>query len=198
MQYLYDTSTPGKFKLTVNQTAYIKSMITRFGLEDSKLYKHVATPLPVFRNEDDLKLSMGKNLDQDQCLVDWAKEHSYACIIGSLIHAMVWTRPDIALAVSWLSRSMACPQLYHWKAARRTLIYLRETSHLGLFYSQEEMLKQYNLLTGAMDDHVTDPTGKIDLFDQYLKASVDASFADCIKTYRSTSGFVVWFGGFDI
>ena len=26
-------------------------------------------------------------------------------------------------------------------------------------------------------------------------AAVDASFADCDKTYRSTSGFVLWFGG---
>ena len=32
-------------------------------------------------------------------------------------------------------------------------------------------------------------------YDQYLQAAVDSSFADCIETYRSTSGFVVWFGG---
>ena len=90
---------------------------------------------------------------------------------------------------------MACPQLYHYKAARRTLIYLRDTKHLGIRYSQEDMIKQRNILTATTDDHITDIDGENDLFDQFLKAAVDASFADCLKTFRSTSGFVIWFGG---
>ena len=121
---------------------------------------------------------------KDAELLDWSKQFSFPTIIGSLIHAMVHTRPDIAYAVAILSRSMSCPELWHWKAARYLLLYLRETAHLGLVYRQEVMLAQEAKVTAATDEH-----------DQFLEAAVDASFADCDKTYRSTSGFVVWFGG---
>ena len=56
------------------------------------------------------------------------------------------------------------------------------------------MLEQCSLLTAQTDEEYTSSSG-MSAFDQFLKAAVDASFADCDKTYRSTSGFVLWFGG---
>ena len=108
---------------------------------------------------------------------------------------MVHTRPDISYAVSILSRHMATPELYHFKAARRLLLYLRDTKEKGIRYSQKEMhrFESSRLITSVTDESIMD--GKKEIFDQYLEAAVDASFADCDKTYRSTSGFVVWFGG---
>ena len=46
------------------------------------------------------------------------------------------------------------------------------------------MLENERLVTSAVEDR-----------DQYFEAAVDASFADDKETHRSTSGFVVWFGG---
>jgi len=90
---------------------------------------------------------------------------------------------------------MAKPELYHFKAARRLLLYLRDTKEKGIRYSQKEMhrFKSSRIVTATTDESMMD--GKKEIFDQYLEAAVDASFADCCKTYRSTSGFVVWFGG---
>jgi hypothetical protein len=64
--------------------------------------------------------------------------------------------------------------------------YLGATKEKGVRYSQEEMLKfeSSRLVTATTDESLMD--GKKDLFDQYLGASVDAPFADCDKTYRST------------
>ena len=95
-------------------------------------------------------------------------------IIGSLIHAMVHTRPDIAFAVSLLSRTMADPQPYHYKACKYLLCYLRDTQDKCLIYRQAEMIRSAP---------------------HFLEALVDSSFADCDDTARSTSGFVVTFGG---
>ena len=199
MQYLYDTTKEGKFELHVNQTAYIKTLVKRFEMEDQTYFKKKSTPLPDFRNEEDLKNKYNvffKNMQSDAvvALQQWSKKFSFPMIIGSLIHAMVHTRPDISYAVSTLSRSMANPELYHFNAAQHTLIYLRDTDEIDLVYKQEVMLAQIDLVTAQTDEEYTSESGK-SIFDQFLCAAVDASFADCDKTYRSTSGFVLWFGG---
>jgi hypothetical protein len=106
-------------------------------------------------------------------------------IIGSLIHAMVHTRPDIAYAVSVLSRFMSKPELWHFKAAQYVLLYLRSTRELGIVYNQGNMIRQHCKVTGMTEER----------FDAFFEASVDASFGDCPTSGRSTSGFVVWFGG---
>jgi len=42
----------------------------------------------------------------------------YANVVGSLMYAMVCTRPDIAHAVSLVSRFMANPGKAHWQALK--------------------------------------------------------------------------------
>ena len=228
MLYEHDMTIEGKHTLTVNQTAYIETMIKRFEMEDdgeikSGIHK---TPLPTFSNVEELQDKMEKGLDKDlEWLKPWSKRHSFPTIIGSLIHAMVHTRPDIAYAVAILSRGMAKPELWMWRAAHYLLCYLKHTKHLGLVYKQEEMLRQATetaqssstealnmLVTASLDEHETvmvngspvlldsfiarhAANDKSPIYDKHLRASVDSSFADCIKSYRSTSGFVVWFGG---
>ena len=124
------------------------------------------------------------DVEKDDKLKEWAACYSYPMIIGSLIHAQVHTRPDIGYAVSILSRSMTNPTLAHYKAARCTLLYLRTTRELGIEYHQKNMLKNEQLVTATTDEQ----------YDSHYEAAVDASFADDRETYRSTSGFVIWFG----
>lgn len=52
----------------------------------------------------------------------------YASLVGSLIFAMVCTRPDIAYSVGVLSRFMANQGKAHWEAAKWVLRYLGGTS----------------------------------------------------------------------
>jgi hypothetical protein len=60
----------------------------------------------------------------------------YRELIGSLMHLMVCTRPDIANAVSILSRFLQDPGAYHWDGAVRVLQYLHKTKNYGLKYSR--------------------------------------------------------------
>jgi len=183
LRYSHDRSTNGKHVLKVDQTAYIDKMIEKFELVDVLTDRE--TPLPQMSSTDDLVKKMGGDkIYEDEKLLEWAARHSYPMIIGSLIHSLVHTRPDTAYAVAILSRAMSSPTIHHYKGARCLLLYLRATRELGIEYHQENMLKQERMVTSVADD-----------YNPYYEAAVDASFADDQETYRSTSGFVVWFGG---
>ena len=58
----------------------------------------------------------------------------YASAVGSLTYAMVCTRPDLAHAVSVVSRFMGEPGKEHWQAVKRIFRYLKGTSDVGLIY----------------------------------------------------------------
>lgn len=63
----------------------------------------------------------------------------YASVVGSLMYAMVATRPDLAHSVGVVSRYMSNPGKRHWDAMRGILRYLRGTSVLSLCYGEQDM-----------------------------------------------------------
>lgn len=58
----------------------------------------------------------------------------YSSAVGSLMYAMVCTRPDIAHAVGVVSRYLSNPGRKHWEAVKWILRYLKGTSKLCLCY----------------------------------------------------------------
>ena len=98
----------------------------------------------------------------------------YASAVGSLMYAMVCTRPDIAHAVGVLSRYMSKPGKEHWTTVKRVSRYLRGTASYGLCYKGRLGL-----------DRVDDKHG-----------IVDADWAGDLDCRRSISGYVFnLFGG---
>eukprot|EP00253_Pinus_taeda_P013245 PITA_13245 len=98
----------------------------------------------------------------------------YASAVGSLMYAMVCTRPDIAYVVGVLSRFMSKPGKEHWTEVKWVLRYLRRTSDYGLCYQGRLGL-----------DRVLD-----------IRGFVDAYWAGDVDQKRSTSGYVFnLFGG---
>jgi hypothetical protein len=83
------------------------------------------------------------------------------------MYAMLGTRPDIAYAVSVVSRFSANPTTDHWAAVQRVLRYLRGTIDLELAFSSD-----LSPLVGYSD----------------------ADWAGDIDTRRSTSGYVFGIG----
>lgn len=64
----------------------------------------------------------------------------YASAIGSIMYAMLCTRPDISYALSVTSRYQANPGLEHWNAAKNILKYLRRTKDMFLIYGSDSEL----------------------------------------------------------
>ena len=85
--------------------------------------KSISTPLPSY-----VKLSK-----EDSPKLDFEKAKMakvpYSSAVGSLIWAMIATRPDIAFVVGVVSRYMANPGKKHWLAVKNIFRYLKGTAN---------------------------------------------------------------------
>ena len=90
--------------------------------------KFVSTPLPGH-------LKMTKEMcPKTQEKEDKMSKVPYTSAIGSLMYAMVCTRPDIAHAVEFFSRYMSHPGIEHWNVVKWIFRYLRGTSSKCLHF----------------------------------------------------------------
>ena len=58
----------------------------------------------------------------------------YTSMIGSIMYAMLCTRPDVSYALSITSRYQVNPGEQHWVAVKTILKYLRITKDIFLMY----------------------------------------------------------------
>jgi hypothetical protein len=92
-------------KLTLSQGEYIEKVLERFGMRDAK---PVSTPLA---NHFKLSKEMCPKTQEE---IDYMSKVLYSSAVGSLMYAMVCTRPDIAHVVGVVSRYMNNPGKEHW------------------------------------------------------------------------------------
>jgi len=86
--------------------------------------------------------------------------------VGSIMYGMVCTRPDLAHAVSVVSRFMVEPGQAHWEALKWILRYINGSLDSGLLY------------------HKNSQGGTV------IEGFVDADFARCLDTRKSLSGYM--------
>ena len=91
-------------KLFLSQKNYIKKILDRFNMSNCK---SVSTPLAAH-----FKLS-SESCPQTEEEKEKMASIPYANAVGSLMYAMVCTRPDLAYAVSMVSRYMHNPGKEH-------------------------------------------------------------------------------------
>jgi hypothetical protein len=104
--------------LWLSQESYIEKVLDRFNVSKAK---SVSSPLAGhFKLSSKRSPTSGKENEE-------MKKVPYASAVGSLMHAMVCTRPDIAHAVGLVSRFLSNPGKEHWAAVKWILKYLRGT-----------------------------------------------------------------------
>ena len=108
-----------KRQLTLSQPGYTRKVLERFGMMDCH---PVATPMEpgAIKVLDRVYKEVKDSLVDSRADKTWYQE-----AIGSLMHLMVSTRPDIAYAVGRLSRYCQNPMEVHWKAAKQVFRYLK-------------------------------------------------------------------------
>ena len=89
----------------------------------------------------------------------------YASAIGSIMYAMLCTRPDVSYALSITSRCQSDPDESHWIAVKNILKYLRRTKDAFLLY-------------GGQEDELV------------VNGYIDASFQSDKDNFRSQSGYM--------
>jgi hypothetical protein len=65
----------------------------------------------------------------------------YRVAIGSLLFLAGKTRPDIAVAVSILSKHVQCPRPCHWEGIKRVMRYLRGPCQMVLLTTRRTRLQ---------------------------------------------------------
>ena len=106
-------------------------VLTKFKMENSK--------------RGFLRMHYGLSLGKTQCPsdIDEIKQMSgvpYASIIGSIMYAMICTRPDVSYTFSMCSRYQLNPGDTYWNAAKNILKYLRRTKdHFLVYWGESEL-----------------------------------------------------------
>lgn len=138
----------------LSQPDYIVKLLEKFNMSDCT---PVAIPAdPCCRLSPEM---CPKNPEEEAEM----KNVPYREAVGSLMHIMVMTRPDISYAIGQVAQFVQNPGKQHWRAVKRILAYLKKTLNLGLRFN-----KDGDTLTGFCD----------------------SDYAGDLQTRRSTSGFV--------
>ncbi|KAJ4715440.1 Retrovirus-related Pol polyprotein from transposon TNT 1-94 [Melia azedarach] len=114
-----------KKKLFVSQKGYIQKILSRFGMSTAK---PIDTPSAANAH---LSVAFAPKSVEEK---EYMSRVPYTSAVGSLMYAMVCTRPDLAQSVSVVSRFMGEPSKEHWQAVKRIFRYLKGTFDVGLIY----------------------------------------------------------------
>lgn len=120
----------------INQTDYLKSVLDKWGMTDCK--------------GCDTPMDQNFILEIDNSEIDLSLEHKCRSLIGSLMYAMIGSRPDIATSVCYLSRfqSKPCEKLY--KSIKRVLRYIKQTVNYSLCFKKDDNVSN-GILVGYAD-----------------------------------------------
>ncbi|KAJ9553788.1 hypothetical protein OSB04_017833 [Centaurea solstitialis] len=145
----------------LSQSTYIDKILKKFRMNESK--------------KGFIPMQHGIVLSKTQCPVsiqdqDKMKSVPYASAIGSIMYAMLCTRPDVAYSVSVTSRYQQNPGEPHWVAVKNILKYLRRTKEMFLVF-------------GGTEDEIS------------VTGYSDASFQTDRDDFRSQSGYVFTLNG---
>jgi hypothetical protein len=124
----------------LSQTKYLKQILKKYGMEDSK---PVCTPMVT-------GCSLSAN-DESAAV----HQPTYRSMIGSLLY-LTGTRPDIMHAVGIVGRFQANPKETHLQAVKRIFKYLQGTQNYGLWYPRDTDLTLHAYTdadwAGSVDD----------------------------------------------
>ena len=113
----------------------MKKVLQRFGMSEKT--KPVSTPLaPHFK----LSASQCPKTEEER---EYMSKVPYSNTVGSLMYAIVCTRPDISHAVGTVSRYMHNPGKEHWQVVKWILRYIQKTLDVGLIFEKDGMVGQH-------------------------------------------------------
>lgn len=116
-------------RLWLSQRSYILKVLERFGMSDARSEK-----IP-FSSHFKISSELCPETEEDH---EYMSRIPYSNAVGSLMYAMICTRPDIAHAVSVVSRYMANPGKGHWQAVKWIFRYLQGTTDLSLEFGRND------------------------------------------------------------
>ncbi|CAA7059582.1 unnamed protein product [Microthlaspi erraticum] len=131
--------------LWLSQEGYLNRILETYNMTEAK---HTVTPLGAHLR---LRATTEKQLAEDE---EYMKSVPYANVVGSIMYAMIGTRPDLAYPVGVISRFMSQPIRDHWLGVKWVLRYIKGSLTTRLCYKKSSDFK----LVGYCDaDYAADP-----------------------------------------
>ena len=95
-------------------------------------------------------------LRETQCLTtaedrEKMKVIPYALAIGSIMYAMLCTRPDVCLAISLAGRYQSNAGVDHWTAVKNILKCLKRTKDMFLVYGRDKEIVENGYVDANFD-----------------------------------------------
>ncbi|KAK8584057.1 hypothetical protein V6N12_068307 [Hibiscus sabdariffa] len=165
--------------LGLSQSTYIDKVLKRFSMEESK-----RGFLPM-RHGISLSKQMCPSTPQER---ERMSQIPYASAIGSIMYAMICTRPDLSYALSMTSRYQTNPGEGHWTAVKNILEYLRRTKDVFLVYGGEEELRIKGYTNASFQTDKDDSRSQSEA--EYIAASEAAKEAVWIKKFITELGVI--------
>jgi hypothetical protein len=144
-----------KRQLFLHQTPYLRDIISRAGMATCN---GVQTPMEA-----------NSHLCPYENEADITETTEYQSTVGSVMYAMLGTRPDLAYSISTLGKFCSAPIMSHHSALKKVIRYIKQTLNVGILY----------------DGSSIDPEGFPELV-----CYTDSDWAGDRSDRRSTGGYV--------
>ena len=146
-------------KLWLSQESYIEKVLNKFNMGKAK---PVSSSLGIHLM---LRSKQSPSRDKEK---EEMRKVPYTSAVGSLMYAMVCTRPDIAHVVGVVSKFLSNPSKEHWAIVKWILRYMRGTSKTCLCFGTDKPI---------------------------LEGCTDVDMARNVDSRKSTSGYLITFQG---
>ena len=110
--------------ITLSQGPYLRTILDHFGMLRAN---SVSTPVAV-----------GTDLSSSTENDELVEPKEYQCLVGSMMWAMIGTRPDMAFEICLVSQFNSCPNTTHGNVAKRGLRYLSGSQDVMLVFDGKQ------------------------------------------------------------
>lgn len=152
--------------LWISQESYLRRVLSNFKMDQCK---PVATPMGAHFK---LKTPSDKEYQEE---VESMRNISYQSAVGSIMYAMIETRPDLAYSLSLISRFMSRSHHEHWSAVKWVLRYIQGSIDTRLCYRKHGDF----VVKGYCDSDYAADLDCIHGRRQYYKLEITASTGSC-------------------
>ena len=126
----------------LSQSTYLDKVLKKFKMDQAK-----KGFLPMLQGVK-LSRTQGPTTAEDR---EKMKVIPYASAIGSIMYAMLCTRPDVCLAISLAGRYQSNLGVDHWTAVKIILKYLKRTKDMFLVYGGDTKIVLNDYIDASFD-----------------------------------------------
>ena len=175
--------------------SHIDRMLQTHGWDNPKS-KDPINPVPINKDNTNHLMTLEGPVEKSAEAKELARSNGFACrnVLGELIHACVICRVDIGFAVCFLARFSERPHQEHFNAPRGVCKCLRATKSWGLMFQRPSPIDDLPHVDFDFLEEDPNPPPFPTPLRNRIDACLDAAHASDLKTRRSVTGLVVFFG----